>query len=69
VFDLELGQDFFTSPTRPNRLWGLPSVLFNAKRKADLLTSHFTEVNNEWSYTSTLKHFTALLFRTVKLRN
>ena len=53
----------FSSPKRPNRLWGPPSLLFNSYRcsfpgikrlehEAEHSPSSISEVYNEWSITS-----------------
>ena len=57
--------DFFCPPNLSDRLWGLPSILFSGywrffpevnwpMREGDLLPPSRAEVENEWSYTSTL---------------
>jgi hypothetical protein len=32
VFDIFFGFNFFTSPRRPDRLWGPPNLLYNGYR-------------------------------------
>jgi hypothetical protein len=58
------GWEFFSSPPRPERLWGPLSLLFNAYRlffspgvkrpgrEADHSPPSSDEVKNEWSYTT-----------------
>jgi len=61
VHALPAGAEFFSSPPRPDLLWGLPSPLSNGYRGsssgtkrpecgADHLPPSTTEVNNAWSY-------------------
>ena len=58
------GQEHFSSPTRPDRLWGSPSLLFSGYMgsfagieqlgcDADNSPPPRVEVKNEWGYTST----------------
>jgi hypothetical protein len=59
------GWEFFSSPPRPERLWGRPSLLSNGYlgalslgkkrpgREADHSPPSSAEVKNAWSYTST----------------
>jgi hypothetical protein len=55
---------FFSSPKRPDRLWGPPSLLLNwcrsyfsevkqPERKVNHSTPSSAEVKNEWNYTFT----------------
>jgi hypothetical protein len=63
-FECHQGQSSPCSSTRPNQLWGPPSLLLNRyrgsfprikrlKHEADHSSPTSTEVYNEWSYTST----------------
>ena len=62
VLDYRQGQECFTSPKLPARLWGSPSFLFNGFSEAlspekqqpvcevDLSSVSTVEVRNEWKY-------------------
>jgi len=59
--------NFFSSPPRPDRLWGSPSLLSSwyrglslvrrPEREAENSYPFSAEVKNAWSYTSTLSSF------------
>ena len=59
VSNLGRGNRFFSSPKRPDRFWGSPSLLFNGYRgsfqgiKRPGRDQSTAEVKDEWTYTST----------------
>jgi hypothetical protein len=66
-FEIRLGQEIFSSPKRPDRLWGPRSLLLNGYRgsfpgvkrpgsEVDHLPPFSAEIRNGWSYTSTPLH-------------
>jgi len=59
------GWEFFSSPPRPDRLWGLPSLLFNGYGGRDLspaVKGPRREADHSHSSSANVKEYVALYF-------